>query len=162
MQRKLVTPEMAVPKIRYYCAYQERSQSEVRDKLYKMGLWKKDVETIIADLISENYINEERFATLFAGGKFRIKHWGKTKIKWELKQKQISDYCIKIALGSIDEEDYQKTFLKVARDRWKALKKETNMFAKKQKLRDHLMLRGYEYEMVARLFHKELEILNED
>ena len=61
-------------------------------------MYKKDVDEIIADLIDENYVNEERFAIQYAGGKFRMKHWGKNKIKQALKQKQVSDYCIKKAL----------------------------------------------------------------
>ena len=75
------TAEQAISKIKHFCAYQERCHAEVRDKLYSFGLHRKDVGGIIADLIGENYLNEDRFAINFAGGKFRMKHWGKNKIK---------------------------------------------------------------------------------
>ena len=91
------TPEQAIPKIKQYCAYQERCHAEVKDKLYSFGLHRKDVDEIIVLLIGENYLNEERFAIHYAGGKFRINHWGKNKIKQALKQKRVSDYCIKKA-----------------------------------------------------------------
>ena len=113
MSFQIFTPEQAVPKIKQYCAYQERCHSEVRDKLYSFGLHKNDVEEIISTLITENYLNEERFAIHFAGGKFRMKQWGKIKIKQALKYKQVSDYCIRKALKEIDAHEYEKTFQKL-------------------------------------------------
>jgi len=83
-----------------------------------------DVDQIIADLIAENYLNEERFAITYAGGKFRIKHWGKNKIKQSLKQKQVSDYFIKKALKEIDEAAYVKTFKMLSEQKMKMLKSE--------------------------------------
>ncbi|MFI5141877.1 MAG: regulatory protein RecX, partial [Bacteroidia bacterium] len=108
-QIKYHTPEQALIKIRDWCAYQERCQQEARDKLYDYGLKTDDVENIIAQLVNENFINEERFAIAFAGGKFRIKKWGKVKIKQELKAKRVSDYCIKKGLAIIDNTDYINT-----------------------------------------------------
>ena len=105
--------EQALQKARYYCTYQERCHSEVKEKLYSLGLYKKDVEELLSNLIEDNYLNEERFAIQFAGGRFRIKQWGKVKIKYELKQKLVSDFCIKKALASINENDYQKTIQKL-------------------------------------------------
>ncbi|MBK5272343.1 MAG: RecX family transcriptional regulator, partial [Bacteroidia bacterium] len=96
--KKKLTKEQAFQKLKHYCGYQERCHLEVRQKLYDLGVHKKDHDEIISTLITENYLNEERFATLFARGRFRIKKWGRMKIKYELKQKQISDYCIKKAL----------------------------------------------------------------
>ncbi len=92
------TPETAFSKIIQYCIYQERAHQEVRDKLYQYGLRSIEVETIISKLIEENYLNEERFAIQYAGGKFRMKQWGKIKIKYALKAKGINDYVIKKAL----------------------------------------------------------------
>src|ERR1041384_3800157 len=107
MNKTELTKEQAFKKIKQYCAYQERCHSEVREKLYSFELYKKDVEQIISQLIEENYVNEERFAIQYAGGKFRMKQWGKVKIKHALKQKQVSEYAIKKALKEINEKDYQ-------------------------------------------------------
>ena len=76
-QTSPIDKKTAQLKLANFCAYQERSQQEVREKLVKMGILSDDLEDIIAFLISENFLNEERFAIAFAGGKFRIKHWGK-------------------------------------------------------------------------------------
>jgi regulatory protein len=143
------TPQQAIPKIKQYCAYQERCHAEVKDKLYLFGLHRKEVDEIIVHLIGENYLNEERFAIQYAGGKFRIKHWGKNKIKQALKQKQVSDYCIKKALKEIDDTDYIKTFQKLAEQKLQSLKSEKNIFIKKRKLQDFLLGKGYEGDLIS-------------
>ena len=143
-----LTPNQALPKIKQYCAYQERSHSEVKDKLYNYGISKNDIDDILSKLIEDNYLNEERFAIHFAGGKFRIKQWGKVKIKYQLKQKQVSDYCIKKALAAIDTADYKKTLYKLADAKIATLKAEKNIFIKKRKLQDHLIQKGYELDLI--------------
>jgi regulatory protein len=148
MALQTFTPEQALPKIKQFCVYQERCHSEVRDKLYSFGLHKNDVEEIISKLITENYLNEERFAIHFAGGKFRMKQWGKIKIKQALKYKQVSDYCIRKALKEIDSTEYEKTFHKVVQQKVKSLKGEKNIFIKKRKLQDFLLQKGFETNMI--------------
>ena len=142
------TPDQSLSKIKQYCGYQERCHSEVKTKLYSFGLNKSEVEEIVYLLITENYLNEERFAVMYAGGKFRMKQWGKNKIKQSLKFKQISDYCIKKALKEIDEIDYKKTFFKLADQKIKSLKGEKNIFIKKRKLQDFLIRKGYESQLI--------------
>jgi len=147
MNTKL-SKEQALPKIKQYCTYQERCHAEVKEKLYAFGLYKKDVEQLMSQLIEENYLNEERFAIQYAGGKFRMNQWGRIKIKYALKQKQVSDYCIKKALKEINESDYKKTLQKLVEQKLKTLKGEKNIFIKKRKLQDYLLQKGYEGELV--------------
>lgn len=152
MNKQNLTPDQALNKIKHYCAYQERSHSEVKEKLYGFGLHRNDVDELISLLIEENYLNEERFAIQFAGGRFRIKHWGRVKIRYELKQRQVSEYCIKEALASIDEDDYQKQLETLFEQKSKTLKGEKNLFVRKRKIQDHLMQKGYERELIVQLF----------
>lgn len=152
IQGKYLTKEQAFQKAKHYCGYQERSHNEVKEKLYSLGLWKKDVEETISKLIEENYLNEERYAIAFAGGKFRMKHWGKVKIKYELQQKKISAYCIKKAIKEIDEDAYKKTFSKLAAEKWKSLKSEKNIFIRKRKAQDYLMQKGFEHDLINKFF----------
>jgi regulatory protein len=150
-ETKNIGTEAAFRKIKHYCAYQERAHAEVKQKLYGYGLYKNEVELLISQLIEENYLNEERFALAFAGGKFRIKQWGKTKIKYELAQKQVSAYCIKKALASISAEDYEKTLARLAAEKLKTLQGEANIFVKKSKLQNYLVGKGYEFDVVGRV-----------
>ncbi len=141
--------DKALQKIRHYCAYQERNHLEVKDKLYSFGLYKDEVEAMLMQMIEENYLNEERYAIAFAGGKFRMKNWGKSKIKYELKLRQVSDYCIKKALSSIEEEAYQQALDKLLADKLKTLRSEKNIFTKKKKLQSYLLQKGYETALIT-------------
>ncbi|MEO6902137.1 MAG: regulatory protein RecX [Bacteroidia bacterium] len=120
--KKKLSPAQALLKAQATCAYQERCQQEMRDKLYEWGLYTDAVENIIADLITTNFLNEERFAKAYAGGKFRIKKWGRIKIKLELKKRKLSDYCIKKALQEINEDDYLLTIKQLAAKKSKEIK----------------------------------------
>ena len=139
---------IALQKIKHYCAYQERCHSEVREKLYSFSLHKNQVERLIVQLIEEDFLNEERFAFAYASGKFRMKHWGKEKIKYALKQKRISDYCIRKALASISTSDYNKTFVSVANKKLKTFKSERNVFIKKKRMQNYLQQKGFELKII--------------
>lgn len=141
--------EKALQKIKHYCAYQERNHRETKEKLYSFGLYKNEVEQLLSQLVEENYLNEERFAIAFAGGRFRIKQWGRVKIKYELKQKNVSEYCIKIALKAIEEKDYQKKLHQLAEAKLKILKSEKNSFIKKRKLQQYLLQKGFESSLIS-------------
>ena len=154
MQSKNIGTERTLQKIKHYCSYQERSHQEVKEKLYSFGLYKDEVESLISQMIEENYLNEERYAIAFAGGKFRVRQWGRIKIKYELKQKRISEYCIKKGLASITDDDYIKTLQKLFEDKKESLKKEKNELNKKQKLRSFLIQKGYEPELISGLLNK--------
>jgi regulatory protein len=145
--KKYLTKEQALQKLKHYCGYQERCHSEVKEKLYDLGVWKKEHDEIIASLIEENYLNEERFAIAFAGGKWRIKHWGRVKIKYELKQKQVTEYCIKKAMKEIPEEEYLTVLDKLAKEKYAALKGEQYIIRKKKVL-DYLIGKGFEPALI--------------
>ena len=119
----------------------------MKEKLYSLGVWKKDHDGIISTLIEENYLNEERFAIAYAGGKWRVKHWGRVRIKYELKQKQISEYCIKKALKQIDEEEYLRVLNETAAAKYASLKNDQYLVRKKKTI-DYLVNRGFEISLV--------------
>ena len=151
MYKKWLTKEQAFQKLKHFCGYQERCHSEVKEKLYSLGISKNEHDEIVSTLIEQNYLNEERFAIAFVGGKFRIKQWGRIKIKYELKQKQVSEYNIKKAMREIDETAYRNTLQKLYEEKWNSLKGEKNRFTKLTKTRDYLLQKGYEREMVEKL-----------
>lgn len=147
LHTKHLSKEQALQKLKHFCAYQERCHQEVKEKLYKLGIWKKDHDEIIATLIEENYLNEERFAMAYAGGKFRIKEWGRVKIKYELKQKQVSEYCIKKALKQIDEEEYLEVLEKLAKEKYASLKNDQYLIREKKTM-DYLFRKGFEADLI--------------
>ncbi|MBL7745152.1 MAG: RecX family transcriptional regulator [Chitinophagaceae bacterium] len=147
MYKKQLTKEQALQKLKHYCSYQERCHHEVKQKLYDLGVSKRDHDEIISTLIEEGYLNEERFAIAFAGGRWRMKQWGRVKIKYELKQRQVSEYSIKKALKQISEEEYLRVLKELADEKYGSLKGE-HYLARKKKTMDYLLQRGFEMELV--------------
>ena len=143
-----ISKEQALQKLKHYCGYQERSHAEAREKLYAYGLYKQEVEEVLSSLIEEDYLNEERFATAFARGKFRMKGWGRAKIIEGLKEKRVSEYCINNAMKQIDESNYHASLQKFARAKWTSLKSENNIFIKMRKTQNHLLQKGYELHLI--------------
>jgi regulatory protein len=142
-----LTPAQAWEKMKTYCAYQERCQSEVFGKLREASLTAMEADTIISRLIEENFLNEERFARSFARGHFKLKKWGKKKIEYALKQKQISDYCIKKAMTEIEEDAYDNTLQKLASTKWEAVKNGTPA-QRWDKTRRFLLQKGFSAQEV--------------
>jgi regulatory protein len=138
----------ALAKAEHYCAYQERSQQEVRDKLYEWGLWKDDVEELISELIQTNFLNEERFAMAYVSGKFRIKKWGKIKIRQGLKLKRVPDKMIANALKTIDLDEYLGVILDAAQKKLIFIQ-EKDAYKRKYKLMNYLIGRGFESNLIA-------------
>ena len=147
---KIFDEKTALQKAEHYCAYQERSQQEVRDKLYEWGQYPSVVENIISRLIEGNFLNEERFAKAYAIGKFRQKGWGKIKIKQGLKLKRVSDPLIKKALSSIDGDEYWQMLTRII-EKKSALVKEKAPYKRNYKLHQYALSRGYESDLVQQV-----------
>jgi regulatory protein len=148
LQKKYLTKEQALQKLRQYCSYQERSHYEAGQKLWELGVRRAEHDEIISTLIEEDYLNEERFAIQFAGGKFRMKDWGRKKIYYALREKKVSEYNIKKAMNEIDDEAYRKTLLDLAEKKYASLKSEQYLVRKKKTM-DYLMQKGFEPELVT-------------
>ncbi|MFQ5445382.1 MAG: regulatory protein RecX [Saprospiraceae bacterium] len=146
-QKKYLSKDDALIRMQRYCAYQERCHKEVRNKLLDLGIYGQDLEDIIADLIGENFLNEERFACTFARGKFRIKRWGRNRILRELKMRDISNYCIRKAMEEIEEEEYIDTLRQVLKKKAARMKEESD-FVRKSKLAQYAIRRGFESALV--------------
>ena len=134
-------------KIYRYCAYQERSHNEVKSKLFGYGLHSSDVDEILSHLITEGFLNEERYAQAFAGGKFRILKWGKLKIQRELEASGVSPRNIKSSFRQIPFEEYSKTLTTLIRKKSRQIDEE-NLFKKKNKVARYVIAKGYEPELV--------------
>ncbi|HCW07218.1 MAG TPA: RecX family transcriptional regulator [Cytophagales bacterium] len=157
-KRKLETGNTndALAKIYRYCAYQERSHYEVRKKLFEYGLRSSEVDEILARLITESFLNEERFAKTFAGGKFRMLKWGKLKIQRELEMLQLTQRCIAKGLAEIDSSEYKKTLSNLIAKKADQID-ETNIFKLKSKLANYAIGKGYEPELVWEVIQNQIE-----
>lgn len=151
MEKKSYTFDEIKQKLVNYCVYQDRCHAEVEQKMREFLLIDEAKEEIILFLLKENFLNEERFTRSYIRGKFYIKQWGKTKIKINLKQKQISERLISSCFDEIDDSDYEKTIRKIFDDYYT---KQTGLkeYQKKTKTIKYLMSKGFEYEKIIDIF----------
>lgn len=144
---EIYTIKQAIQKLEHFCAYQERCHAEVISKLYSLKMSPDEIDTIVVQLIENNFLNETRFACSFARGKHRIKYWGKIRITNELKMKHISSTNIALALKEITQEEYETTFDELSERCWKSIA-EKNILKKRKKFCDYMLRRGYESNLV--------------
>ena len=138
---------IAIERIKNYCALQDRCQWDVLQKLREWGLQQATKDHILEILITDKFIDEGRFSTSFCRGKFRIKNWGKQKIINELKRKQISSICINTGLKEIDEKEYDLVLEKLFYQKERSIK-DKNQFIRKTKIANFLIQRGFENNLV--------------
>ena len=142
-----LTYAQALQKAEAFCAYQERSQYEVRGKLLDLGLRGDDLERIISELISTNFLNEERFALAYAQGKMRMKSWGRRKIADGLRFKQVSAPLIKKALNSLNGDEYEEKLRQLIEKKGLSMN-EKNTTLLNYKLGNYAISKGYEPDLV--------------
>jgi regulatory protein len=147
MNIPLIDFDIVVKKAQKYCAYQERCQWDVEKKFKDWQVDEDIRDEVMAELISQGFVNEERFASQFASGRFRIKQWGKQKIKVELKKRQISNYSINKALERIKDEEYRLTLQNLIAKKNREVRAK-NEFEKTQKIAQFLYSKGYETELI--------------
>jgi len=144
---KNLSSKEAKVKLYRYCAYQERCHKDVSEKLFELGVRGEEAEEIIAHLISEGFLNEQRFAKAFASGKFRLKNWGRLKIIRELEQREVSRPCIHSALGEIKEPDYREALLNLLLKK-AAITEAPNLYALRDKVAKFTIQKGFEPKLV--------------
>lgn len=145
--KKTYTLQEATKKLEHYCAYQERCHKEVAQKLTDMHMIPEARDVIMVHLIQHNFLNEERFAKTFVSGKFRIKAWGRRRLIFELKQKDISKVNINQALADISDEEYIEVFNNLAEKKANSIK-EPHIFKKRKLFIDYFLYRGWESFLV--------------
>ncbi len=158
MQKKIVnlTPAEIRQRIYRYCAYQERCHQEVKAKLFELGAARNDAEEIVSELITQGFLNEERFARSYAGGKFRIKGWGRLKIVRALELKGLTSNCIKAGLSEIEEDAYLKS-LEHQIEKKRELVDNPDLFVRRDKIATYLIQKGFEPELVWKALKTQVE-----
>ena len=145
-----MTKDEAIVRLKRFCAYRERCHKEVRTKLLELKVYGDTLEDVMAELVNENYLNEERYARSYVRGKFKTNKWGRNKIIQELKFRQVSPYCIKKGMTEIDEETYDETLLSILESKSRTIT-EKNLWKKKSKLQKYALSKGYTFDEINRI-----------
>jgi regulatory protein len=152
--KKTPSIDVAIAKARKYCALIERSKTDVQKKLVDYGVKEGDIPDILENLIKEGFLNEKRFASAFASGKFRYKKWGKKRIANEMKRKGISDELIDSGLSFLSNDEYLAVLDELLAKKWKQLERKVNkeefesVMVARQKLIRYALQKGYEHDLI--------------
>jgi regulatory protein len=148
MQKKYLSKAEALRKLEHYCAYQDRCHSEVRSKLLSLGVYGDTLEEVMAELIIGRFLDEERFARSYVRGKFRLKKWGRIRIKQELRFRKISAYCTRKGLEEIEEDEYRACLETILKKKIKEYSRKSDNYTSRQKAAVYANGRGYEYPLI--------------
>lgn len=142
-----LTPDEALAKIEHFCAYRERCPQEVHRKMRDLGLSGEIAEQIYKVLLGDGFVDEARFAQAFAGGKFRINHWGRVRIRLELQRRDIAPPIIEAAIDSIDEAEYRRILRELLKKKQQQYRNGSD-FQQRNKTAAALIRSGFEPELV--------------
>ncbi|WP_307309866.1 regulatory protein RecX [Epilithonimonas hungarica] len=154
MDKKSLTFDEIKLKLVNYCVYQDRCHSEVEQKMREFLLIPEAKDEILLYLMKGNYLNEERFTRSYIRGRFYIKHWGRNKIRLNLKQKGITDKLISKCMDEIDYNDYEKTLNKIYQDYF-SKQKGLKEYQRKNKTIKYLLSKGFEYDLICEILRNE-------
>ncbi len=143
----------ALSKVQFICSKQEKCCSEIKKKLQSWGINHQDQEEIIDSLIDDKFIDESRFTPVFVRDKFRFNRWGRIKIAYHLRQKQIASSIIDTALQEIDEQEYMETLTDLLQSKLNSLKEE-DKYQLKAKLFRFIQGRGFETDLANKIIDK--------
>ena len=138
----------AIIKIESWCAYQDRCTFEVEQKLTSWNIPLEQQSEIINHLISNRFLDDKRFVESFISGKFKIKRWGKLKIKHHLIQKRIDKQAIQTGLQTIDMDLYLETLKVLAQKKFLEKKAKEDIWAIKRRVCAYLASKGYESDLI--------------
>jgi len=139
----------SLSKIKNYCSKREVCVFDARKKLNSWGI--DETDKIIQALIKDSFIDEKRYAFAYVNDHYKIKKWGKNKIKAGLSGKNIPKKIIELALVSIDTKLYLKNLESAYKNKLKFASKSKNTIIENEKLKRHLLSRGYELELILKL-----------
>ena len=157
---KPLTPNQVLDKMAKYCAYQERCVKDVRDKLKAFDIPEEEKQKILAYLLDNRFVDDERFAKAFVRGKINQSGWGINKIRFHLVQKGIAKDIIDETLGQTDEEVYRQKLIDILKTKSKTLRAATD-FEKKRKLAAYAMQKGFEASLVWEVL-KEFQVVQNE
>lgn len=140
--------EKALNLVASLCSKKEYCSKAIREKLQTWELPEKDISQIMDFLIRHQFIDDRRYARIYAEDKFRFNHWGKQKITQMLRQKGISGEIITEALSSIDHSIYTESCLEILRQKLKALPP-GDPYKTKGKLIRFALGKGFDYDTVS-------------
>ena len=142
--------EIAMKRAASFCAESERNVAEVERKLRKWGVDDDDIDSIIDRLKSDDFLNEERYCKAYINDRFKLNHWGKVKIRYELGKRDVDRQYIDAALANIDDDEYIEVLKEVVEAKRRTIK-DTDTYSASAKILRYALTRGFESDIVRKV-----------
>ncbi len=142
-----MTYRQALVKAAAYCAYQERTQHQVRVKAAEWELEPDEVEELVAEMIAQKFVDEERYARSYVRGKYAARRWGRRLLVQGLREQKLSPYCINAGMSEIDPDLYWNNLVALATKKAHGVAAEPHPFKRKAKILAYLASKGYEADL---------------
>ncbi|MFI3240559.1 MAG: regulatory protein RecX [Bacteroidales bacterium] len=151
MAKREITPTDALSKVAFACSTAEYCSYDIRIKLQRWGLNSNEISTIIDHLIDENYINDTRYAIAFSRDKYRFDGWGRIKIRYKLRTKQLSSEDITAALAAIDDNEYIERLQSIIDSKHRSISnRDYTSIEQRNAIYKYCISRGFEHEYISR------------
>ncbi|MCC5920879.1 MAG: RecX family transcriptional regulator [Cyclobacteriaceae bacterium] len=135
-----------------FCAYQDRCQKELAEKLKEWGATADEADEVLCEMILEKFIDEERFSQSFTRGKFHYKKWGRLKIRQALNQKDISSRNIDTGLNEIDPVQYREVATSLLLNKYRSVESDPHPLKRKQKTLNFMQSKGFEISLCLEIY----------
>ena len=156
-----MTEQEAYLQLAALCAQAEHCQQEMRDKMRRWGLDETVQNRIIARLVKERYVDDERYARAFVKDKIRYNKWGRRKVQQALWMKRIDADIQQRVLDEIDEKEYLDVLRPLLKQKRKSIKAESD-YELNQKLLRFALSRGFGFDIIRQCLDVGEEDYSED
>ncbi len=146
---KTITESKALSRMANLCARREYCIFDIETKLKRYGLEKETIESIIARLVKEKYIDETRYTRGFIKDKIRFNKWGKTKIEYALRQKRVPEDIVAEAFLEYTDEELNNSLQDLLQAKWKTIKGDSD-YEKRNKLIRFGLSRGFDMNNILK------------
>ncbi len=151
-QRKTYSPQEALARLQDLCSRSEKCIYDIRQKLITWNISSTDADNIVTKLLTDKFVDEQRYANAYVREKLNIAKWGVQKIARSLSAKRIPTEVIRTALQELNPQNYESELLNLLKKKKQSIKADSER-AYKDKLLRFALSRGYEYELCYRLIN---------
>ena len=157
------TEQEAYLQLAAMCAQAEHCEQEMRDKMKRWAIDPDAQDRVIARLIKERYIDNERYARAFVKDKIRYNKWGRRKVMQALWMKRIDDDILHQVLDEIDDKEYIDVLIPLLKQKRKTIKAKSD-YELNQKLVRFALGRGFDFSIICQCMDVDDEMaeLDED
>ena len=159
--KKEITEQEAYLQLSALCAQAEHCQQEMRDKMKRWEMAPEIQEKVIAHLVNERYIDDERYARAFVKDKIRYNKWGRRKVQQGLWMKRIDDDIQRRVLDKVDDEEYLAVLKPLLKQKAKSIKAE-NDYERNRKLVRFALGRGFTFDIIRQCLDVDDSFNDED